>query len=174
MAGKMTAAIFEARYGAIARQEFPHCTTAYMLCKALAKRRPPVSVTDCMLKVWFQNFSRPPNAVVVSTQEHLQQVCGMYIAALAAEHGTEYSLQRALTRQCPPVYADKHLVGKWLRKHMQVERIHSAGHLELQYGAKIRELQPEPVDAAQLRIWHRGTVRVETTQNTCQTWVSSD
>ena len=66
MAGKMTAASFEARYGAIARQEFPHCTTVYMLRKALAKRRPPVYVTDAMLKVWFQNFSRPPNAVVVS------------------------------------------------------------------------------------------------------------
>ena len=86
----LTAAVFETEYGALARGEYAHCKTPRTLAKALAQREPPVSVTDAMLKVWFHNFSRPPDAIHVSSQQELVRVCGGYLDVLAAEHNSDY------------------------------------------------------------------------------------
>ena len=125
-----TVAVFETEYGTLARGEYAHCKTSRTLAKALARREPPVYVTDAVLKVWFHNVSRPPDAIHVSSQQELVRACSGYLDVLAAEHNSDYSLQRALTRQQPPVYADGKVLRSWLREHMQLVRIHSAGHLE--------------------------------------------
>ena len=94
-----TAADFDEKYGKMAREEYGHCKSAYKLSAALATRRPPIVATQGMLKVWFQNLSRPAEAIQVSSQEELMRVCGAYLHVLAAENPSDFSLQRALTRR---------------------------------------------------------------------------
>ena len=77
---RFTAADFETKYGVLARGEYEHCQTVRTLAKALAQRSPPVYVTDGVLKVWFHQFSRPPDAIHVSSQKELVRVCGAYLA----------------------------------------------------------------------------------------------
>ena len=60
---KLTAACFQEKYGHVVSEHFAQYTTAHTLRVALAARKPPITVTDGMLKVWFHGFhsaSRPP------------------------------------------------------------------------------------------------------------------
>ena len=60
---KLTAAKFQEKYGDVVSQHFAQYTTARTLRAALAARKPPITVTDGMLKVWYHGFhsaSRPP------------------------------------------------------------------------------------------------------------------
>ena len=50
---KLTADVFEERYGCLVRAEFPELRTAHLLRKALAARTPAIDVTVAVLKVWF-------------------------------------------------------------------------------------------------------------------------
>ena len=50
---KLTADVFEERYGCLVRAEFPELRAAFLLRKALAARTPAVDVTVAVLKVWF-------------------------------------------------------------------------------------------------------------------------
>ena len=171
---RLTAVEFESKYGDLVRVDYAAYKTAYTLRKALAGRQPPVYVTDGVLKVWFHSYSRPADAINVSSDEELLRVCGHYLYALAGEHSSVDMLTRALTKQQPPVYADAKIVRKWLLEHFNLARIHSAGHLELKYGTRIRESLPEVPAAQELRIWLRSHLRIEASLVTCQTWVSRD
>ena len=60
---KLTAACFQEKYGHVVSEHFAQYTTAHTLRVALAARKPPITVTDGMLKVWYHGFhsaSRPP------------------------------------------------------------------------------------------------------------------
>ena len=60
---KLTAALFQERYGDLVSEHFAQYTTAHTLRVALSERKPPVIVTDGMLKMWYHGFhsaSRPP------------------------------------------------------------------------------------------------------------------
>ena len=60
---KLTAAGFQQQYGDLVSQDFAQYTTAHSLRVALAARRPPIVVTDGMLKMWYHGIhsaSRPP------------------------------------------------------------------------------------------------------------------
>ena len=60
---KLTAALFNERYGALVSEHFAQYTTAITLRVALSNRKPPIIVTDGMLKMWYHGFhsaSRPP------------------------------------------------------------------------------------------------------------------
>ena len=60
--GKLTAALFQERYGNLVSEHFAQYTTAHSLRVALAARRPPIVVTDGMLKMWYHGIhsaSRP-------------------------------------------------------------------------------------------------------------------
>ena len=123
----MKAVEFEQRYGDLARAEYSHCTSAHTLAKALEGRQPQVIVSRSALQVWFHNYSAPTDAVRVSSVEELERVCGSDLPAMAAQHGTEHKLWEALKARTPSVYVGCKILRVWLRKHMQLERIHSAG-----------------------------------------------
>ena len=60
---KLTAACFQEKYGDLVAEHFAQYTTAHSLRVALAARRPPIVVTDGMLKMWYHGIhsaSRPP------------------------------------------------------------------------------------------------------------------
>ena len=62
---KLTAALFHERYGELVSEHFAQYTTAHTLRIALAKRVPPIIVTDSVLKMWYHGFhsaSRPPES----------------------------------------------------------------------------------------------------------------
>ena len=63
MAPKLTAEFFQERYGDLVSEHFSQYTTAHTLRVALSERKPPIIVTDGMLKMWYHGFhsaSRPP------------------------------------------------------------------------------------------------------------------
>ena len=60
---KLTAAVFQERYGDLVSEHFSQYTTARTLRVALSNHKPPIIVTDGMLKMWYHGFhsaSRPP------------------------------------------------------------------------------------------------------------------
>ena len=60
---KLTAAGFQEKYGDLVSEHFAQYTTAHSLRVALAARRPPIVVSDGMLKMWYHGIhsaSRPP------------------------------------------------------------------------------------------------------------------
>ena len=74
--------------------------------------------------------------------------------------------------QEPPVFATRAAVAAWQRKYGTIRTLESAGHLELQYGERIREAGLQ--DASALRDWLAGTVSVRASLRTCQKWISTD
>ena len=56
---KLTAAEFERRYGALVNREYSGMGTARLLRNALSERRPPIEVSEGVLKVRFSNFQLP-------------------------------------------------------------------------------------------------------------------
>ena len=72
---KLTAALFQERYGDLVSEHFAQYTTAHTLRVALSERKPPIIVTDGMLKMWYHGFhsaSRPPesNTKIVLLSKH--------------------------------------------------------------------------------------------------------
>ena len=92
---KLTAALFQERYGNLVSEQFARYTTARTLRVALSERKPPIIVTDGMLKIWFANFRLPSDAVTVSSAEELHRRYGDILPALAnveyQGRGTEHT-----------------------------------------------------------------------------------
>ena len=60
---ELTAACFQEKYGHVVSEHFAQYTTPHSLRMALAARKPPIIVTDGMLKMWYHGIhsaSRPP------------------------------------------------------------------------------------------------------------------
>ena len=68
---KLNAAVFQERHGELVSREYAEYTTPRTLRVALAKRKPPISVTDSMLKIWFGNNRMPADALQVSSAQEL-------------------------------------------------------------------------------------------------------
>ena len=78
---KITASVFQERYGNLVSREFSEMDTPYKLMKALAARKPPINVTMGMLKDWFTSQRIPSDAVQVSSAEDLQEKCGSFLGS---------------------------------------------------------------------------------------------
>ena len=100
---KLTARVFELRYGAMVREEYVNLSPR-MLAKALAARSPQIKVSEGVLRVWLDKFNLPEGAVAISTRHELSEKYGEVVAAMATEHGSGYRLQQALKKRDPPVY----------------------------------------------------------------------
>ena len=92
---KLTAALFHERYGDLVSEHFAQHTTAYTLRIALSQRKPPIIVTDGMLKIWFDKYRLPSDAVTVSSAEELHTRYGDVLPALAAQNPSGYRLRKA-------------------------------------------------------------------------------
>ena len=150
--GKLTAALFQERYGNLVSEHFAQYTTARTLRVALSERQPPIIVTDGMLKIWFDKFRLPSDAVTVSSAEELHIMYGDILPALAAQNPTVYRLMRVLKARTPPLYVSDAVLRQWLLRYFDAEPVNSAGHLELKYGDRIREhAEAVSFEAAELR-----------------------
>ena len=98
MAPTLTAAAFQSLYGNLCSEHFGQYTTARTLRIALSKRKPPIIVTDGILKIWFAKFRLPSDAVTVSSAEELHRRYGDFLPALAAQNPTAYCLTRVLAK----------------------------------------------------------------------------
>ena len=101
---KLTAALFQERYGTLVSEHFAQYTTARTLRVALSQRQPPIIVTDGILKTWMEKFRMPSDAVTVSSAEELHRRYGDVLPALAAHNPTAYRLMRVLKARTPPLY----------------------------------------------------------------------
>ena len=168
---KLTAALFQERYGALVSSEHADCETARQLRIDLQKRTPPIVVSDGVLKLWFQKQRIPPGALQVKSAEELQSTCGVWLPDLVPENATAYKLSAALKSREQPVYASDGILKQWLARYCDATPVHSAGHLELLYGAAIREHEGyADMDAPALRVWLRSALKVDASIPTCQTW----
>ena len=84
---KISTAQFQEKYGDVVSQHFAQYTTAHTLRVALAARKPPIIVTDGMLKMWFHGFhsaSRPPAVQWGCRRHFLNFRIGLVLGPLAA------------------------------------------------------------------------------------------
>ena len=114
---KLTAALFNERYGAVVSEHFAQHTTAYTLRVALSQRKPPIIVTDGMLKLWFAKYRLPSDAVTVDSLEELHSKYGDVLPSLAAQHPTAYRLNKVLKERTPPLYVSEEVLKRWLRRY---------------------------------------------------------
>ena len=114
---KLTAALFHERYGDLVSEHYAQHTAAYTLRIALSKRKPPIIVTDGMLKLWFAKYRVPSDAVSVDSLEELHSRYGDVLPALAAQNPTAYRLNRVLKERTPPLYVSDEVLKRWLRRY---------------------------------------------------------
>ena len=84
---KLTAAVFQERYGDLVSEHFSQYTTAHTLRVALSERKPPIIVTDGMLKMWYHGFhsaSRPPAVQWGRRRHFLNFRSGLVLGPLTA------------------------------------------------------------------------------------------
>ena len=154
--GNLTAALFQERYGNLVSEHFAQYTTPHTLRVALSERKPPIFVTDGMLKMWFAKYRLPSDAVTVSSAEELNTRYGDFLPALAAQNPSAYRLMRVLKGRTPPLYVSEEVLKRWFLRYFDAEPINSAGHLELKYGDRIREhAEAVTLPATDLRVWLR-------------------
>ena len=104
-------------------EHFAEYTTARTLRVALSQRKPPIIVTDGMLKIWFAKFRLPSDAVTVSSAEELHRRYGDLLPALAAQNPTAYRLTRVLKARTPPLYVSDAVLKQWLLRYFDAEPI---------------------------------------------------
>ena len=114
---KLTAALFHELYGNLVSEHFAEYTTARTLRVALSQRKPPIIVTDGMLKIWFAKFRLPSDAVTVSSAEELHRRYGDILPALAVQNPTSYRLMRVLKARTPPLYVSDAVLKQWFLRY---------------------------------------------------------
>jgi hypothetical protein len=112
-------------------------------CIALASRRPPVYVSEGIVKQWMSHYRSPAGAIQVSTADEMEGRYGEKIRGLAAANRTGYRLMKALKTLTPPLYATEKAAGTWLRKYglhspTSAVRYATAESLEHGIGAEMR------------------------------------
>ena len=80
-------------------------------CIALASRRPPVYVSEGIVKQWMSHYRSPAGAIQVSTADEMEGRYGEKIRGLAAANRTGYRLMKALKTLSPPLYATEKAAG---------------------------------------------------------------
>ena len=100
---KLTAVVFQERYGDLVSELFSQYTTARTLRVALSERKPPIIVTDGMLKMWYHGFhsaSRPPAVQWGGRRRHFLTLwSGLVLGPLAAASVTGEALPSCFPRR---------------------------------------------------------------------------
>ena len=114
------------------------CTSARYLFNALTGRRPPVPVSEAACKHWFLTH-RVVTTVSVSSAKELDEKHGDQVRLLAPDNRTAYYLCKALRECDPPVFVSDGVAKHWLHNYFgPMQKIESAGRLEVLYGQKLR------------------------------------
>ena len=149
----ITAAQFQKRYGHLVRAEYAEHTGYGALRTVLLQRHPPIDVPFGALRQWLKRSVKPADAIAVSRADELQEKYGDLVKGLVLVHATAYRLCQALRAQSPAVYCSVSIAKQWLKKNgTKLQCINTAGHLELMFGARIREDDKARLDAPQLKV----------------------
>ena len=133
------------------------------------------------MKTWWQVYRQSPDeaGIRVDSAEELDRVHGDCIRErnLAQSHPTAYLLCKALRQLEPPLLVSNSIAGRWLREYGGISiksKIDNAGHLELDWGGRIREhLAGGGIEPAALVDWLR-TLGVSVPARVCQAWLKRD
>ena len=170
-----TSDALHAKYGAeLVRPPLLDVASPHLLRKALAKRAPPVHVTEQVCRSWFSRYRVPATGVSVTNLQELEDGYGDAIRLVASQHPTAYRLAKALRGWNPPLCITEPLCKRWLETYSRgLTYVHSAGHLELLYGQRIREdTVAKACDSAALAQWLATSVSVVVPVRICQTWTN--
>ena len=118
------------------------------------------------------------SGVRITSTDELEREWGDSIRHLAQEQPTAYLLCQALRKLSPPILVSDAIAGRWLRDHGGVQvksKADSAGHLEMHWGARIREhLAGGGIEPGALANWMLTTLGVSVPTRVCQTWLTRD
>ena len=118
------------------------------------------------------------SGVRVESAEELEAVWGDRIRHLGQEHPTAYLLCQALAKLETPVRVSDAIARKWLRQYCGITvrtQIDNPGHLELDWGARIREhLAGAAIAPGDLSNWLLTTAAVSVPTRVCQHWLTRD
>ena len=136
---KLTAALFQELYGDLVSEHFAEYTTARTLRVALSQRKPPIIVTDGILKLWFDKYRLPSDAVTVSSAEELHTRYGDVLPALAAQNPTAYRLDKVLKERTPPLHVSEEVLKRCQRRIRDVYQASAVVVLSAMYAGPSTE-----------------------------------
>ena len=143
----------EEQYGDVLRQApYSACSSAYLLHAAVT-RDLNLSVTYATVRYWFDKY-RTRGELSAESAADANERYGDLLQSLAADNSTAYRLCKALRERTPPVYLTDEVAKQWLAAYRgYLDRIENAGHLETQYGDRIRaHLANHSLDAMGIQI----------------------
>ena len=179
----LCAADLERLHGAeLARPPLSEAKSPYLLYKMLQERRPRIDTTEQAVKTWFGKYRRSADVAGerVHSTEELERVYGDCIRdrQLAHAHPTAFLLCKALRNFEPPVLVSDAIAGRWLRDHGGINiqsQVDNAAHLELRWGARIREhLAGAAIAPGDLSNWLLTTAAVSVPTRVSQHWLTRD
>jgi len=149
----LTTKSLEDGYGSTLRTPpYSACTSAYLLHAAIT-RDLGIDVTYATVRYWYDKY-RFHGELSARSAAEANDKYGEILQALSVDNSTAYKLCKALRERTPPVYLTDRVSKQWLfacRGYM--DRIENAGHLETQYGDRIRShLANHSLDALGIQI----------------------
>ena len=118
---KLTARVFEAEYGGLAREEYG-ALKPRQLAKALAERSPPIEVSVRVLTEWLKTVNWPAGVVPISSRHELDEKHGEVLTAMAKEHGSGWRLWKAMKERDPPVYVTLGAANRWFERYSEAAK----------------------------------------------------
>ena len=178
MAQVNNVAELQSRYGAILSQPpLLDVTSAVVLRKRLLDRKPSIKVGVAVCRGWLQQYRPNESAVKIESAADLEEKYGDLTRQYAVVNPTAYLLCKAYRARTPPVHFTDGVAKQWFLKYCggDTTYIDSAGHLEMQYGQRIRDdSDSNGLDSEALSAWLRRVVSVSASARTCETWLSRD
>jgi hypothetical protein len=176
-AATLNAEELQAQYSQLLSQPpYGEATSAYFLHKVLQQHVPPIRVTHGTVKQWWNKFRVSAGDIRLTSAAELQERYGDSIGHYAVEYPTAFKLCAALRLRVPPICIDDSIAKEWLRQYggqRDVVSVHSAGHLELLHGDRIRMVMPMN-SADGLASWLLSELKVLAPARICQYWLSKD
>ena len=108
---------------------------------------------------------------VVRSASELDERHGAAARQLAAEHTSGYALSKALLISQTPVEVSVKVCRTWFQNYITF--VDSAGHLELQFGERIRTLDTPPSSGQELAFWLVTEHSVSAPARVCQKFLST-
>ena len=146
---KSTADKFEEQYGNLVREQYAHCGTARVLGNALKTRRPPICITDGVLKQRFKKYGHKEDATAaeaetairISNRAELETKYGDILGPMADANPSAFRLCAALKKLTPPVLVTDGVAKEWFKHNRgKLKYVSKAGDLEVHCGARIRDI----------------------------------
>ena len=173
----MNAKELDAQYGELLRRPpYSEARSAFLLKRCIEENKPCIKTTTQALKTWIAKYRS--SGASVSDVDELEREYGAICRALVFQGKKAYAMRKALSEREPPVSVTQDVCHNWIRKYgfaPGTAVIRNAGHLELQWGSRIRaDDAASGMDAGCLQSWMRVSHSVTVDKSVCQKWLSSD